>query len=64
MGQPLERPDQPVFANSRSDRVAAVRALAGRSARSKAGGRFLAGGPQAAREAAAAGAVRDLWVTP
>jgi TrmH family RNA methyltransferase len=64
-----------VLSNPRSDRVRAVRRLAGRSARERAG-RFLAEGPQAVREAVAAhaaavadgaapgrGAVRELYLT-
>jgi len=67
----------PVLANTRSDRVKAVRRLAGRSARER-DGRFLAEGPQAVREAVAAdlaavenpgtgggpGGVRELYATP
>lgn len=50
--------------NARSDRVLAVRALAGRSVRSRTG-RFLVEGPQAVAEAVrfAAPRVRDLYVT-
>jgi TrmH family RNA methyltransferase len=43
--------------------VRSVRSLAGRSARQRAR-RFVAEGPQAVREAVAAGAVRDLYTTP
>jgi TrmH family RNA methyltransferase len=43
--------------------VRAVRRLSGRSARLRQG-LFVAEGPQAAREAIAAGVVRDLYVTP
>lgn len=45
-----ERRDSAVLTNPRSERVKSVRALARRSARSRAG-RFLAEGPQAVREA-------------
>jgi len=65
-----------VLSNTRSDRVKAVRRLAGRSARERAG-LFLVEGPQAVREAVAThadavrasgrppamGAVRDLYAT-
>lgn len=50
------------LANPRAERVKAVRALAGRSARSRHG-RFAAEGPQAVREAVAAGAALELYVT-
>lgn len=55
---------EPVLANPRAERVKAVRALSGRSARQR-NGRFLAEGPQAAREAVRCvpGQVRDLYVT-
>jgi TrmH family RNA methyltransferase len=43
--------------------VRSVRSLSGRSARQRAR-RFVAEGPQAVREGVAAGAVRDLYVTP
>ncbi|QJW38470.1 TrmH family RNA methyltransferase [Cellulosimicrobium protaetiae] len=51
--------------NPRSDRVRAVRALAGRSARSRHG-QLLVEGPQGVREAVrhAADRVRDVYVTP
>jgi TrmH family RNA methyltransferase len=66
-----------VLSNTRSDRVKAVRRLAGRSARERAG-LFLVEGPQAVREAidaderavpdtgreALAGGIRDLYATP
>jgi RNA methyltransferase, TrmH family len=55
-----------VLSNPRSERVRAVRRLAGRSARSRAG-LFLVEGPQAVREALAhcrPGAVREVFVTP
>lgn len=53
------------LANPRSDRVKAVRALAGRPARSRHG-QLLVEGPQAVREAVrhAAADVRDLYLTP
>lgn len=49
-GPAAERPEQPVLANPRSDRVRAVRRLSGRAARLRAG-RFTVEGPQAVREA-------------
>ena len=54
-----------VLSNTRSDRVKAVRRLAGRSARERAG-RFLAEGPQAVREALAwrPDGVREVYATP
>lgn len=54
----------PELTNPRAERVKAVRALAGRSARLRHG-RFLAEGPQAAREAVLDQdrLVRDLYVT-
>ncbi|MGY4646175.1 TrmH family RNA methyltransferase [Cellulomonas sp. URHB0016] len=54
----------PELTNPRAERVRSVRALAGRSARLRAG-RFVVEGPQAVREAvAAAGArVHDVYVT-
>lgn len=52
----------PHLANPRAERVKAVRALAGRSARSRHG-RFAAEGPQAVREAVAAGAALELYTT-
>jgi TrmH family RNA methyltransferase len=60
-----DRPDTPVLTNPGSDRVKAVRALSGRSTRSRSG-RFAVEGPQAVREAVrfAAGAVRDVYLTP
>ena len=51
-----------MLTNPRSERVRAARRLAGRSARARAAA-FLAEGPQATREAAAAGAVRELFAT-
>ncbi|HEY6795904.1 MAG TPA: RNA methyltransferase [Kineosporiaceae bacterium] len=52
-----------MLANPGSDRVRSVRRLAGRLARLRAG-RFVAEGPQAVREAVAAGVVVQLYVTP
>jgi TrmH family RNA methyltransferase len=54
-----------VLSSTRSDRVKAVRRLAGRSARERAG-LFLVEGPQAVREAVAwrPDGVRQLYVTP
>ena len=54
----------PELTNPRAERVASVRALAGRSARSRTG-RFLVEGPQAVREAlrCAPEHVRDVYVT-
>ena len=59
-----ERSDTPELTNIRAERVAAVRALSGRSARSRAGA-FLVEGPQGVREAVrfAAERVRELFVT-
>lgn len=51
-----------MLSNPRSERVRAARRLAGRSARERAGA-FLAEGPQAVREAVAASAVRELFLT-
>jgi TrmH family RNA methyltransferase len=59
-----ERPAAPVFANTRSDRVRAIRSLAGCSARSRPPARLVAEGPQSVAEAADVGAVVDLWITP
>ena len=55
----------PTLTNPRSDRVRAVRALAGRPARSRHG-QLLVEGPQGVREAVrhAAGRVRDVYLTP
>jgi RNA methyltransferase, TrmH family len=55
----------PEVSNPRSDRVKAVRALSGRSARSRHQ-QFLVEGPQGVREAVRHGArlVRDVYVTP
>lgn len=60
-----ERPAGEQLSNPRAERVKRVAALAGRSARSRAG-LFLVEGPQGAREAVhfAADRVRDLYVTP
>ena len=52
----------PELTNPRAERVKAVRALSGRSARQRSG-RFLAEGPQSVREAVRFAAVRDLFVT-
>jgi RNA methyltransferase, TrmH family len=54
--------DLPHLSNPRAERVKSVRALTGRSARSRQG-RFLAEGPQAVREAVAAGAALELYTT-
>lgn len=51
-----------MLANPRSDRVKAIRALSGRSARRRHG-RFVAEGPQAAREAAGSPSLIALYVT-
>lgn len=66
MAQRPVGPDLPVtLANPRADRVAQVRALAGRSARRRSG-HVLVEGPQAVREAVryAPGQIVDLYVTP
>jgi len=63
-----ERPTGPdltlTFTNPKAERIKQVRALAGRSARSKTG-RFLVEGPQAVREAVrfAPERIRDLYFT-
>lgn len=57
-----ERPDGPVLSNPRSDRIRALRALNGRSVRSRTG-RFLIEGPQAVREAARVGAIDEMYLT-
>ena len=57
------RPDDPELTNPRAERVKAVRALSGRSARQRSG-LFVAEGPQAVREAVRFAAVRDLYATP
>lgn len=54
--------DLPLLSNPRAERVKAVRALTGRSARQRHG-RFLAEGPQSVREAVAAGAVLELYAS-
>ncbi|WP_421733391.1 TrmH family RNA methyltransferase [Cellulomonas sp.] len=51
-----------ILTNPRAERVKAVRALAGRSVRQRAG-RFVVEGPQAVREAVLAADVHDLYVT-
>ena len=58
-----ERPDvAPELTNPRAERVKAVRALSGRSARQRSG-RFVAEGPQAVREAVRFARVRDVYIT-
>ena len=52
----------PLLSSPRAERVKAVRALAGRSARVRRG-RFVAEGPQSVREAVEAGAALELYVT-
>lgn len=52
-----------MLTSPRAERVLAARRLAGRPARARSG-LFLVEGPQAVREAAAAGAVRELFVVP
>ncbi len=52
----------PTLTNPRAERVKAVRSLANRSVRRRAG-RFLVEGPQAVREAVLGGEVHDLYVT-
>lgn len=54
-----------MLSNPRSDRVRAVRALAGRAVRARQG-RFVVEGPQAVREAVTGSRarVRDLYLTP
>lgn len=61
----MHDPLDPTLTNPRSDRVKAVRALAGRSARSRHG-QLLVEGPQGVREAVrhAPERVRDVYVTP
>ncbi|ROS77247.1 RNA methyltransferase [Cellulomonas sp. PhB143] len=58
-------PAEPTLTNERSERVRAVRALSGRSARRRHG-QYLVEGPQAVRELVrhAPGDVRDLYLTP
>lgn len=57
-----ERPHGPLLSNPRSDRIRALRALAGRSVRNRAG-RFLIEGPQAAREAVRSRLAHELLMT-
>ena len=52
----------PELTNPRAERVKAVRALSGRSARLRSG-RFLVEGPQSVREAVRFAAVREVFVT-
>jgi RNA methyltransferase, TrmH family len=56
---------EPALTNPRAERVKAVRALSGRSARRRSG-RFLVEGPQGVREAVHddAARVRDVYVSP
>ena len=61
-GRPATSSATPELTNPRAERVKAVRALSGRSARQRAG-RFLVEGPQSVREAVQYAAVRDLFVT-
>jgi len=56
--------NEEVFANPRSDRVKTVRNLIARAGRMADDRRVVAEGPQAVREAVAAGCVGDLWLTP
>lgn len=51
-----------ILTNPRAERVKAVRALAGRSVRQRAG-RFVVEGPQAVREAVLVADVHDVYVT-
>lgn len=51
-----------ILTNPRAERVKAVRALAGRSVRQRAG-RFVVEGPQSVREAVLAADVHDVYVT-
>jgi TrmH family RNA methyltransferase len=70
----MERPEQELLSNPRSDRVRAVARLSGRSVRQRVG-RFVVEGPQAVREAVALaaeagrasgapGTLRELYATP
>ncbi|MGC4175741.1 TrmH family RNA methyltransferase [Demequina sp.] len=63
--RPVGRDSSAFLANVRAERVKRVAALAGRSARSRAG-LFLVEGPQGVREAVrfASSRVRDLYITP
>ncbi|SNT03970.1 RNA methyltransferase, TrmH family [Micrococcales bacterium KH10] len=63
--RPPVHPGTSILANPRSDRIKAIRALGGRSARRKTG-RYLVEGPQAVREAIsfAVDHVVELYVTP
>ncbi len=65
MERPAGRGPDATLANERAERVRKVAALAGRSARSRAG-RFLVEGPQSVREAVlhAPHLVRDVYLTP
>lgn len=58
----MTSPAAPDLTNPRAERVKAVRALSGRSARSRTG-LFLAEGPQPVREAVRFAAVRDVYIT-
>lgn len=65
-GQPgIDARTEPALTNPRAERVKAVRALSGRSARQR-NGRFLVEGPQAVREAVrdAAARVREVYASP
>lgn len=61
----IDAREEPALTNPRAERVKAVRALSGRSARQRHG-RFLVEGPQAVREAVHDddARVRDLYVSP
>lgn len=58
----IERPDTPLLSNPRSERIRGLRALSGRSFRSRSG-RFLLEGPQVVREAARAGRASEILAT-
>jgi TrmH family RNA methyltransferase len=64
LDQIVGRPDRAPLTNPRAERVRAVAALAGRSARQRSG-RFLVEGPQAVREAVghAPGSVRAVYLS-